>query len=354
MDITAPVPNTKLSKIYVTMILLILLVIFEPAICQQKPLDAKRSTESDIFDQLQYNVWYLPTADSQSRLYVTELGKKGPQVVVLHGGPGNNFNYLVKPLSHNLDKYKFILFDQRGSLLSPVPDSMVSKLSMDVLVSDLETLRRSLGEEKLILFGHSFGTFLAMAYYIKYPQHVKGIILTASLPPYTTASYTLTDFSKEMSRLQNELRSRPEVRQIMAEQGVLDTGKVLTDRKKSIRAKIDGRASFNIYQIEKWNEFQGGGIYYNAKVSQTIGNTMSDIYDIRPSLEEFPISIYVIQGDHDFVDPAGYRWAEVVKQYPRVRLSVIRNAAHYSWIDDPNMFQKCFAAGLEYILLPIK
>ena len=324
------------------------MVMMETAIAQQKVLE--RNMQHDIFDQLQQNVWYLPTIDSQSVLYITELGTKGPPVVVLHGGPGNNFNYLVKPLSNNLENHKFILFDQRGSLLSPVPDSLISKLSIGTLVEDLETLRQQLGQEKLVLFGHSFGTFLAMAYYIKHPEHVSGLLLTASLPPFTNESFTLTDFAKEMRVLQNEMRTRSEVMKVLQEEGVpLDISKMLTARQKSVQAKIDGRASFNIYQIKKWNEFQGGGIYYNAKVSQAIGNTMDDIYDIRPKLEKFPIPIYVIQGDHDYVDPSGKLWTQLLKQYPSVHLSVVKNAGHYSWIDEPYAFQKYFVAGLNRV-----
>jgi proline-specific peptidase len=324
------------------------MVMMEQVIAQQQTL--KPSTQPDVFDQLQQNAWYLPTSDSQSVLYITELGKNGPPVVVVHGGPGNDFNYLVKPVRKNLDDHKFILFDQRGSLLSPVPDSVVTKLSINMLVEDLETLRRSLGQEKLVLFSHSFGTFLAMAYYLKYPEHVSGLLLAASLPPFTTASFTLTDFAKEMRVLQDEMRTRPEVMQVMREEGVsIETGQTLTARQKSVRAKIDGRASFNIYQIEKWNEFHGGGIYYNGKVGEAIANTMDDIYDIRPMLEEFPIPIYVIQGDHDYVDPSGKRWAQLLKQYSSVRLSVIKNAGHYSWIDEPLTFQKYFMTGLRYV-----
>jgi proline-specific peptidase len=332
-----------------------LVVILEPTIAQQEKPYSRHSTEPDIFSELQQNVWYLPTADSQSTLYVTELGEKGPPIVVLHGGPGNDFNYLVEPLRENLNNNKFILFDQRGSLLSPVPDSMIAKLSVNTLVDDLETLRQSLGEKKLILFGHSFGTFLAMAYYRKYPEHVGGLLLAASLPPFTTASFTLSDFAKEMRALQDEMRTRPEVKQVMQDEGIpLDTKQPLDAKQKSMRAKIDGRASFNIYQIKKWKEFQGGGIYYNAKVAQAIGNTMEETYDIRPTLTKIPIPIYVIQGDHDYVDPAGKRWSQLVQQHPSVHLSIVNNAGHYSWIDEPQLFQKYLVAGLSHVVTPVR
>src|SRR5690606_4307546 len=94
--------------------------------------------KADLFDQLQENVWYLPTDDGQTKLYMTQLGE-GDTIVTLHGGPGNNLNYLVDAVKGNIESNTFILFDQRGSILSPVNDSLTSQLSLDILVEDLET-----------------------------------------------------------------------------------------------------------------------------------------------------------------------------------------------------------------------
>lgn len=66
--------------------------------------------------------WYMKTADDVVH-YVAEHGiesRPGNVVVVLHGGWGAEHSYLlpaVRPLGH---EYKFVLYDQRGSLRSPV------------------------------------------------------------------------------------------------------------------------------------------------------------------------------------------------------------------------------------------
>jgi proline iminopeptidase len=306
----------------------------------------KHNTGYDVFDELQQNVWYLPTTDKQCKLYVTSLGE-GQPVVVLHGGPGNDFNYLVKPVRSSLSKYKFIFFDQRGSVLSPVADSLVNKLSVNILVEDLETLRQSLGLEKMFLFGHSFGTMLAIAYYIKYPQHVSGMILAGTVPPYTSSTFTLTDFSKELSGRQKALRNRPEIKETVTASGYDDSsGKVLNAFEKSMRFKITGLASFNLYHIDKWQQFQGGGVYYNFRVAAAIGNTMPETYDLRPAFDKYPVPVTIIQGDQDYMDPAAGHWAELIKKYPLIRLSVIKDASHYSWIDDPEGFRKYFQSAL--------
>ena len=257
---------------------------------QRKAGENSSARTTDVFDALQKNAWYLPTKDGKARLYVTSLGK-GQTIVVLHGGPGNDFNYLVKAIRPQLKTNRFVLFDQRGSLLSPVADAEIKNLTLKMLVDDLETLRQSLGEDKIVLFGHSFGTLLALSYYQAYPQHVGGLILSASVPPFTTEEKTFDGVIKEARQNLRRLRERPEVKAELEKAGVADE-KGLTPQQKSVRLKIDGLASFNLYHIERWREFQGGGVYYNPKVDDAVGDSIPQlIYDIRPAIEQNPIPI---------------------------------------------------------------
>ena len=79
-----------------------------------------------------------------------------------------------------------MLFDQRESLLSPVTAIHFCSMTIDLPVEDTETLRKASDLDKIVLLGHSFGTLLAMSYYIKYPQQVKGLVLSATMTPYMT------------------------------------------------------------------------------------------------------------------------------------------------------------------------
>lgn len=303
---------------------------------------------SDVFDQIQENVWYLPTADGSALLYVTSIGV-GDTIVTLHGGPGNDFNYLVDAVKGNSSKNTFILFDQRGSLLSPVVDSLIYKLALDDIVEDLETLRKSLHQDKMLLFGHSFGSMAVMSYYLKYPEHVKGIILSATMPAYINDDKPFKEILKEIHKRCQDLRRRPEIEAELVRAG-LTNDSLLNARQRSDKFKIMGLASFNMINIADWKKFKGGGVYYNPLVDNAIGETIPSTYDIRPTLDLYPIPITVIQGDKDYIDPSAQYWATVFTNYKHVELIAVKNASHYIWLDDKTKFDTSMRYAIDRII----
>lgn len=301
------------------------------------------SQHSDIFCELQENVWYLPTKDQKAKLYMTSLGQ-GDTIITLHGGPGNNFNYLVKAIKNNRHNNHFILFDQRGSILSPVKDAVKQDLTIDKLVGDVETIRKSLNKDKITIFGHSFGTLLALFYYQKYPQHVEKLVLTASMAPCLTENEPFSVKLQQIHKRIKDLRERPEVKKELIKAGL--DGNTLTPKQESLKYKITGLASFNMHNISKWKHFIGGGVYYNPDTDSAIGSSIPKIYDIRPVLKKYPVPISIIQGDQDYIDPEAKDWNSLKKEYKNIEIMVIGNASHHPWLDNQQLFDRYLSRAL--------
>ncbi|HEX3810367.1 MAG TPA: alpha/beta hydrolase [Rhizomicrobium sp.] len=296
---------------------------------------------TDAFDQLQQNVWYLKTADKAADIYVTSVGNGSP-VVFLHGGPGNDFNYFIDALKPHTSKYKFIVFDQRGSLLSPVPDAKVKDLTLQQLVDDLETLRIATGQDKLVLLGHSFGTYLALSYYIQHPDHVAGLVLAGSFAP----SGKLQDAIKAMRPRQAALTARPEVAaEVRAENLPADPAQD-TPEQSSMRWRITRFAPIDVVHIDRWRQVQGGNVYYKEAVDDAIGDSMPADMNILTALKAHPIPITIIQGDQDYLDPSASAWSAIAPRAPSVQVKVLPQAGHYGWVDAPDEFSKDLDDGL--------
>lgn len=98
-----------------------------------------------------------------------------PKVLVLHGGPGNDYRYLL-PLTILADSFYMIFYDQRGTGLSP----RVSK-EQQTLDSSLADVARFVDHYSpnapIHIVGHSWGAMLASGFTARYPDRVKRVVL---------------------------------------------------------------------------------------------------------------------------------------------------------------------------------
>ncbi|HSN90339.1 MAG TPA: alpha/beta hydrolase [Anaeromyxobacteraceae bacterium] len=110
------------------------------------------------------------------RLHVRTFGDPAaPTVVVVHGGPGNDFRYLL-PLQALSDRHHVVFYDQRGSGLSErVPDD---RLTLEGLYAELDgVVDRFGGGRPVALVGHSWGAMLASGYVGRHPEKVSRLVV---------------------------------------------------------------------------------------------------------------------------------------------------------------------------------
>ncbi len=62
-------------------------------------------------------------------------------------------------------------------------------------VGDIEALRQALGYQKLVLFGVSYGTKVALRYAERYPQNVESLLLDSVVPPEKNDPFALSTFA---------------------------------------------------------------------------------------------------------------------------------------------------------------
>jgi proline iminopeptidase len=115
------------------------------------------------------------------RLWYRVAGREGgTPVVFLHGGPGQGSQTFARFAGPPLERsHRMVYLDQRGSGRSE--KHWAKQYSLDLMVDDLEQLRRLWRVEKIALVGHSFGTVLALEYAARYPQHVSHLILSGAV-----------------------------------------------------------------------------------------------------------------------------------------------------------------------------
>lgn len=119
-------------------------------------------------------------------------------LVVIHGGPGSDYRYLLNCKEFADDGFRVVFYDQRGSGLSKrhPKDSYSIQIMLGDLGGVIEHYRTS-PQQKVILLGHSWGGMLATAFINAYPASIDGAILGEP------GGFTYTQMTDYLSRSQN-------------------------------------------------------------------------------------------------------------------------------------------------------
>ena len=129
-----------------------------------------------LFPEIEpYNSFRLKVS-SLHEIYVEEAGNpNGKPVLFVHGGPGGGITEKHRRY-FDPDRYRIILFDQRGAGKSTPYASLEENTTWD-LVSDMEAIRNHLAISRWMLFGGSWGSTLSLAYATRHPESITDMIL---------------------------------------------------------------------------------------------------------------------------------------------------------------------------------
>lgn len=134
--------------------------------------------ENDMYyKDIYFNYW----GDNYLHTLMCGVDRKEKEtIVMLHGYQGNSLSfYRIIPLIYK--KFNTYAPDLLGMGLSSRPDIAFASPEQcnEIFIESLEAWRKSLGLKKFYLCGHSLGGYFALIYALKYPQHVKDLILFA-------------------------------------------------------------------------------------------------------------------------------------------------------------------------------
>jgi proline iminopeptidase len=135
-----------------------------------------RHYRTDLFPEIEpFATGRLPLGGPHVMYWEQAGNPRGTPVLFLHGGPGAGAAAAHRRF-FDPRYYRIVIFDQRGCGRS-TPHGDVSDNSTQQLIADVEALRRHLNIQKWLLFGGSWGSTLALAYGIRFPERCAGFVL---------------------------------------------------------------------------------------------------------------------------------------------------------------------------------
>lgn len=233
------------------------------------------------------------------KIYYVRFGKGNKyKLLALHGGPGGTHNYLL-PLADLAERdFDVAFYDQYGCGKS---DDVKGEgdYTLEHSVEEVDRVREALfGDEKIHLFGNSWGGMLALAYSIEHQDHLKSVTSSSGLS-------SIKETVEEMKRLISLL---PEKYRVAIE-------KHEADKDYSNPEYQEASQYFMRRHVLRWDEWpkdvmdmleltekRGTYLKMNGPSEFTIVGTIKDI-DFTDDLHRITIPTLLTFGKYDEVTP---------------------------------------------------
>jgi proline iminopeptidase len=254
---------------------------------------------------------------------------KGEPILIINGGPGldcEGFSPLAELLS---DKYMTILFDQRGTGKSELTRIDSTTVTMELMVKDMETIRKHLNIDKWFVLGHSFGGFMAEYYAIYHPETIKGMILSS------TGGIDLNILSYFNENLQMRL-SQTERDSLKYWSKMVEQGDTSYNARYNKGRYLASAYLYNKDYVPKLAQrLAFGG---NPQITGLVYKDLFKInYDCKEELKNFTKPVLIIQGRQDITgDGVAYEAHLILKNSSLV---FINKSGHYSWWEQSELYK---------------
>jgi proline iminopeptidase len=290
------------------------------------------------------------TVEDDIQLYHFAEGH-GRSVLIVHGGPGGAHGSAWPGLEPLTGEYRFYYYDQRGCGQSTRPFDTFSSpntyenmttleqtLGMGAHLADIERIRQILGDDKVILVGHSYGGFMASLYAAEFPERVEALILIAPANMLVMPSDGPDLFSAVRERLPQEKQA--ELDAYIEE--YLDFQSVFDKSEDELVALNEGFAEY--YALVVDDPLPEGGRSGGWMVPAVYMSTGLR-HDYRNALKAVDAPVLVVHGSDDLQTEAQSRsYADL---FPNADFRVIEGAEHFPFYNQPEAFAQVVGGFLD-------
>jgi len=282
----------------------------------------------------------------QGKIYYETEGR-GPVVVLVAGGPGGSHASFHPWFSRLAKDHTVVYFDNLGRGRS---DRLKEAKQYTVWrdADDIEALRKALGAATITVLGHSYGGVPALAYAVRYGEHLDHLILSDTL-------HSASAFQQNIDSCNFNAETRyPEVWE-----------KLMALRKQGVKSGADayeepyGNAVEDLYWYDPANAaklFHSGdtadGLNFEVYLAMLgddpewkVGGTMKS-FDPRRQLSSIKAPTLICVGRFDRVALPKIAY-EMNGLIPGSRLAVFEKSGHRPWLEEPDLYFQTVGAFLQ-------
>ncbi|RKN84025.1 alpha/beta fold hydrolase [Paenibacillus ginsengarvi] len=274
--------------------------------------------------------------------------RRNPIVIFVHGGPGCSEIPYVRKYQQRLERqFTVVHYDQRGSGKSYHFGEDYSNLSSDLLVDDLleltDYVAKELGQRKVLLIGHSFGTYIGLKAAAKAPGRYAAYIGIGQVADQAASELDSLDYSIEQAKRAGSLQ---EAERLELLRDPIRWGEAFTPR--DVIRKYGGAARLIDDNMDYYNGFLFGTEYNlldviryvkGVKLSQSVLLKEESKAPMPTVVSRIDIPLYFVMGQYDYMTStrAAKRYFDDL-QAPDKQFVVFERSAHYPQFEENERF----------------
>ena len=293
--------------------------------------------QNEISEIKEFNLGGYP-----QKVLIEGKSKNNPVVIFLHGGPGFPIPFSVgcRGLFPEItDKLTMVYWDQLGCGINdyPIDDSFTINHFVEMTIQLVKEIRQLFPNNKILLFGVSWGSILALKASLECTELINGIItygqvlyeLTYNKDVYSALENSSLSAKKKQELAQiknNKTHTAKETKKIMGwVQKYTEGYNCKTGKKAPLFPVIMGILTSPDYKFKDFKAMVVNGCIKNKSLMKELIET-----DLRKDFEQVTTPYKILQGSTDIVTSTT-QISEFVTELnnPNITCKIIANCGHY-------------------------
>ncbi|SCY89486.1 alpha/beta fold hydrolase [Microvirga guangxiensis] len=239
--------------------------------------------------------------------------------------------YYPRTFSKGLRQSLQLIFVDHRGFAKASNDLKPEDYTLDVVLDDIDLVRRHLGHERVIVIGHSGHGYMALEYAKRYPQHVSHVVMIGTGPSHSALHQEASErywqesvcpdrkarLASDLALLPSEIEPAPEKRFITF----------------CIRLGAKSWYDWTYDAAPLWD-----GVHVNMPVFDHLwGETFRDL-DVRQGLDKFDIPVFLALGRYDYLVAPYATWDAYRGSFKDLTIRVFEKSGHTPQMEESELF----------------
>jgi proline iminopeptidase len=227
--------------------------------------------------------------------------------------------YYPRTFSEDLRKHLRLAFIDHRCF--GIPPNAANDLmpGLDVILDDMEYVRKKLNLGQVVVIGHSGHGYMALEYAKKYPEHVSHVVLIGHGPDFSLRGQEMA-FGENFYQFPQD-----QIAQLTPSQQFIK------------RYVLSGPRIWYDYRFDSSPLWKG--VEINVPLFNHVWGTIFRDIDITKDLEKFKKPIFLALGRYDFLIGES-PWDSVIKKFHNIHLHTFEQSGHTPQYEEADLFDQ--------------